>query len=148
MTDAQKEEIYRLRLQGIGYKTIAREIFLTVDVVKGYCKRHNLTGPAEMIQVNAQESDLGCLQCKKTVQQKERGRTKMFCSDDCRYTWWNDNKDKRTKNEIAIYQYTCAYCGKHCSSYGNKARKFCSHFCFVRSRFYQEEDGRKSGGAR
>ena len=43
MTLAQKETVYNLRLQGLGYKAIARELLLSVDAVKSYCKRHHLT---------------------------------------------------------------------------------------------------------
>ena len=35
MTPHQKEEINKLRLQGLGYKTIAKELLLTADKVKG-----------------------------------------------------------------------------------------------------------------
>jgi len=35
MTPHQKEEIHKLRLQGLGYKTIAKELLLTADKVKG-----------------------------------------------------------------------------------------------------------------
>ena len=34
MTPAQKETVYNLRLQGLGYKAIARELLLSVDAVK------------------------------------------------------------------------------------------------------------------
>lgn len=34
MSPEQKEEIYKLRLQGMGYKAIAGKLLLTVDVIK------------------------------------------------------------------------------------------------------------------
>jgi endogenous inhibitor of DNA gyrase (YacG/DUF329 family) len=144
MTSAEKEEIDTLRMQGLGYKTIAKELLLTVDMVKGYCKRHHLNGLAAALQVNAKVIKEGCslcLQCENSIQQKNYGRTKKFCSAVCRHTWWNENQDKRSKNAIAIYQYTCAHCGKQCSSYGNKQRKYCSHDCYIKSRFWSKEDG-------
>lgn len=139
MTPAEKEEIDKLRLQGLGYKSIAKELLLTVDTVKGYCKRHHLNSPAAALQANVKEIIL-CMQCENKIRQKERGRTKKFCSDACRHSWWNDNQDKRSKNNIAIYQYTCAHCGRQFSSYGNKHRKYCSHNCYIKSRFWSEED--------
>ena len=48
MTPDQKEEIHKLRQQGLGYKAIATELLLTVDTVKGYCKRHDLNGQVEV----------------------------------------------------------------------------------------------------
>ena len=35
VTPVQKETVYILRLQGLGYKAIARELLLSVDAVKG-----------------------------------------------------------------------------------------------------------------
>ena len=144
MTSAQKEEIYKLRLQGLGYKAIARELLMSVDAIKGYCKRHHLNGPAEVVQLNAQvlqEKNGVCLQCKKPIRQKKYGRTKKKCSDACRYTWWNENQAKRSKSETAIYHYTCPNCGKNFISYGNKLRKYCSHDCYIKSRFWSDDDG-------
>jgi acylphosphatase len=62
MTPDQKEEIHILKLQGIGYKTIAKQLCITVDMVKGYCKRNQLDGSVEVGL---------CLQCKK-YQTKEK----------------------------------------------------------------------------
>ena len=144
MAPAQKEEIHKLRLQGLGYKAIAKELLLTVDTVKGYCKRHHLNGTVEVGQLNAKaikESSGLCLHCKKSIRQKKRGRTKKFCSDACRYTWWNENPDKRGKTDAAIYHYTCQHCNRRFGSYGNKLRKYCSHDCYIKSRFWREENG-------
>ncbi|CQR75080.1 helix-turn-helix domain-containing protein [Sporomusa ovata] len=144
MTPEQKEEIYKLRLQGLGYKAIAREMQLTVDAIKGYCRRHHLNGPAEVVELNSEvikEKNALCLHCKNPIRQKQYGRRKRFCSDACRYTWWNENQDKRSKKPAAIYQYTCQNCGRKFSAYGNKQRKYCSHNCFVKFKFWSEEDG-------
>lgn len=135
MTPDQKEEIHKLRLRGLGYKAIAKELLLTVDMVKGYCKRH-LSDPVELLG-----NEVTCLQCEKPLIQKGIGRTKKFCSDGCRYTWWNKNPDKRVKKDAATYHYTCKHCNKQFSAYGNKLRKYCSNYCFVKFRFGGEEDG-------
>jgi len=99
MEATEKEEIYKLRLQGLGYKTIARELLLTVDTVKGYCKRHHLNGPME-------ESAL-CLQ-GMAVQRWTR-RTGRLCADPVKQVftangqlfisaWWIGG-EKRRKQE-------------------------------------------------
>ena len=144
MTPAQKETVYKLRLQGLGYKAIARDLLLSVDAVKSYCKRHHLTGPPEAVQKNVQviEEQHGlCPHCKQPIRQKKRGRSKRFCCDDCRYAWWKAHPEISSKNETAHYPFTCEYCGKKCMTYGNKNRKYCSRDCYIKARFWGEEDG-------
>ena len=144
MTPAQKETVYKLRLQGLGYKAIARELLISADAVKSYCKRHHLNGPSEVVQLNAeviQENNGLCLYCKQPIRQRKRGRSKRFCSDICRYTWWKAHPEESERKETASYQYTCQHCGKRCISYGNKTRKYCSHACYIKARFGGEEDG-------
>ena len=144
MTPAQKETVYKLRLQGLGYKAIARELLLSVDAVKSYCKRHHLTGPPEAVRKNVQviEEQHGlCPHCKKPIRQKKRGRSKRFCCDVCRYAWWKAHPEISSKSETAHYPYTCEYCGKKCTTYGNKNRKYCSLACYFKERFGGEEDG-------
>ena len=144
MRPAQKETVYKLRLQGLGYKAIARELLLSVDAVKSYCKRHHLTGPPEAVQKNVQviEEQHGlCPQCKQPIRRKKRGRSKRFCCDDCRYAWWKAHPEISSKSETAHYPFTCKYCGKKGMTYGNKNRKYCSHDCYIKARFLGEEDG-------
>ena len=144
MTPAQKETVYKLRLQGLGYKAVARELLLSVDAVKSYCKRHHLNGPPEAVQRNVQviEEQRGlCPHCKQPIRQKKRGRSKRFCCDDCRYAWWKAHPEISSKNETALYPYTCEHCGKKFTIYGNKNRKYCSHACYIKARFWGEEDG-------
>ena len=40
------------------------------------------------------------------------------------------------------YKLKCAYCGKDFISYGNKKRKYCSHYCYIHDRFWKKEEGR------
>ena len=144
MTALQKEKIYKLRLQGLGYKAVARELLLSVDAVKRYCKRHHLNGPAEIVKLNAEvilrNSGL-CLCCKNPIRQKKRGRTKKFCSNTCKYAWWKAYPEKRSQKPDAVYQYICQHCGRQFSAYGNKQRKYCSHTCYIKSRYWGEENG-------
>jgi hypothetical protein len=34
-----------------------------------------------------------------------------------------------------MYSFTCAGCGVEFAAYGNASRKFCSHECYIKSRF-------------
>lgn len=132
------ETINKMRLDGFGYKAIAKAISSTRDRVRGYCISHGLNGIGEVVADNAalmKDKNIICACCGKQIKQKKQGRTRKFCSEECRRKWWNENRDKRNKKETAVYKYTCAYCGKEFSSYGNRHRKYCSHGCYIKSRF-------------
>jgi len=145
VTEVEKQQIQSLRLKGVGYKAISVVLGISRDVVRGYCKRNGLEGDAKVVFLNVEErknNNLICSCCSKELKQKDRGRTRRFCSDECRRKWWNQNQDKRNKKEDAIYEYECPHCGIKFSCYGNKRRKYCSHNCYIKSRFWKgEEDG-------
>lgn len=144
MNTEEKERIKELRLKGMGYKAIASITGLSRDSVRGFCRRNGLIGVSVVVALNLEEkikkNEL-CIYCKKPIKQKLKGRARKFCSDECRYKWWNENLDKRNKSEEATYKYTCPYCNKKFTAYGNKKRKYCSHDCYIKDRFWREEDG-------
>lgn len=143
MTEAEKEQIQELRLQGIGYKAIAATLGMTRDRVRAYCKRNCLDGNALVVALNIEEKikqNKLCFCCKKPLKQKGKGRVRKFCSNECRRMWWRENPQARKIKETSVYHYTCSQCGKEFSCYGNKKRKFCSHDCYIKSRFWSEED--------
>jgi len=45
----------------------------------------------------------------------------------------------------AIYNIICANCGTEFEAYGNKDRKFCSHNCYIASRFGKEVENEARG---
>lgn len=144
MNNYEKGKIKELRLKGMGYKGIANLLGLTRDSVRGFCKRNGLEGDSCVVALNLEEKikrNILCLCCEKPIKQNNQGRTRRFCSNKCRYKWWNENQDKRNKKETAIYKYTCPYCEKEFDVYGNKKRKYCSHNCYIKDRFWREEDG-------
>lgn len=144
MTVDQKEKIRELRLKGIGYKGIANILGLSRDSIRGFCRRNNLGGSSCVVALNLEENkkrNLLCTCCERPIKQKTKGRIRRFCSDECRRKWWNENKDERNKSEAATYKFTCPYCGKKFTAYGNKKRKYCSHNCYIKDRFWREEDG-------
>lgn len=144
MTEIQKQQIQDLRLKGLGYKAIAAVLGISRDTVRGYCKRNGFAGNVTVIALKTEEKkeqNLLCPCCSKPIKQPKRGRARRFCSDECRRKWWNDNPQERKKRDTAIYKYTCPYCGKSFSCYGNKKRKYCSHHCYIKDRFWREEDG-------
>lgn len=120
MTTIQKEEINRLQKQGLGYRRIAKELKLSMTAVKGYCQRHPV------------EPDLDiCLQCGRPLTRTPHRKRRKFCSDCCRIAWWNDNRDKASRQ--TLYSTVCAFCGKSFQS--NKAgRVYCSRQCYADAR--------------
>lgn len=146
MDSQQADRIRELRIKGEGYRSIAREVGLTRDIVRNYCKSHGLDGYAEVLISNMREQiQLGksCLRCGKELEQPHTGRKKKFCSDRCRREWWKEHPERITRRETAYYKSVCVYCGREFKTYGNKDRRYCSHNCYVRDRFFREEEGRE-----
>jgi endogenous inhibitor of DNA gyrase (YacG/DUF329 family) len=136
----------RLAPQGTGYRAIASVVGLSRDIVRNYCKSHGLDGYASVLTINMKEQMIkgqACLACGKEIVQPMTGRKRKFCSDECRRRWWSAHQDDLKKKPTAFYEKECAYCHKPFTAYGNKNRKYCSHECYVRDRFFWEEEGRE-----
>ncbi len=143
MTEAQAKQIVEMRLNGIGYKSIGTVVGLSRDIVRNYCKSHNLSGYASALKKNVQsriESGEACLYCGGTIIKPKTGRPKKFCSEKCRREWWKNHPDQINRSEQAFYKLTCQCCGKTFRSYGNKNRKYCSHDCYIKNRFWRMEE--------
>lgn len=146
MTPFQSKQIRELRLRGVGYKGIASVTGLTRDIVRNYCKTHGLSGLGAVVTINIKEqmeSGVACLGCGKPLVQPRTGRPRKFCSDKCRRDWWAAHADRSQPRESAMYTATCSYCGQEFRAYGNSQRKYCCHACYIRDRFWREEDGRE-----
>lgn len=124
MTAAEKKLITSMRYARVCYADIATAIGVSVNTVKTYCRRNNLTD-------NDLVNQLFCMNCGCTIT-KGKYRPKKFCSDKCRMTWWNAHQDLVNRN--AHYSFTCAHCRKVFIVYGNAQRKFCSRTCYLASR--------------
>ena len=128
LTEEQKSEIRRQRVDGAGYKTIANGMGLSVNTVISHCRRNGLTGRARK-----KDGIQGCKWCGRPVQQTLGRKEKKFCSDECRIKWWNRHHNQPRRN--AWYEFTCQCCGKPFRAYGNDHRKYCSHDCYIKDRF-------------
>lgn len=128
MTNGQKEKIIRFRRQGRGYADIGRELGISKDTIKSFCRRHGFT----VSEIISDDKDR-CRECGKPLVQVEKKKKQIFCCKSCREKWWKENADRINKK--AIYTFICAGCGKSFTSYGNKNRKYCSHSCYVADRF-------------
>lgn len=129
MTNEQKLQIAAYRKAGMGYKQIAKELDLSANSVKSYCRRNGLNN--EALEQSLLET--ACETCGKSIEQKKGKKKKRFCSDKCRNQWWNSHLDQVKRK--AVYEYICPTCGKPFSVYGNAKRKYCSHACYVIGRF-------------
>lgn len=129
MTNEQKEKIIRFRRQGFGYADIGRELGISKDTVKSFCRRNGLTvsGGKPFIDKDS------CRECGKPLVQQEKKKSRIFCCKSCREKWWKEHADRIDRK--AIYEFTCAGCGKPFTAYGNSKRKYCSHECYVSHRF-------------
>ena len=126
MTEEQKSQIKAFRNNGLGYKLIAKELGISVNSVKSFCRRNELCDTSK-------DETPRCEQCGKALQNIPGKKKKRFCSDRCRQTWWNSHLDIVKRK--AVYVYICPVCRKEFSVYGNAKRKYCSHQCYVEGRY-------------
>lgn len=135
MTEREKESTLRLRSRGCGYADIARALGLPEATVKTFCSRNRLLD-ADLERLYDARRDfsvpLTCLQCGVALGQDAKHKPKRFCSESCRRAWWNARRDAINKKGAHII--ACASCGKVFLSYDSH-RKFCSHPCYIASRF-------------
>lgn len=145
MTKIQADLIRQFRMEGLGYKAIATKTGLTRDIVRNFCKSNKLEGYGPATKRNVKEqiySGDACRHCGKEISQPMTGRSRKFCSEQCRRNWWKANPEAKNRKETAIYHRTCIRCGKVFVSYGNKKRKYCCHDCYIKARFWEGiEDG-------
>lgn len=130
MTKEEKQNILTLQAQGLGYKRIAATLGISENTVKSFLKRADKV--PEIFHVpEAPRVDDGkhlCLQCGKSVPQNPGRKEKKFCSDACRYRWWNSHPAKDADR-------ICPVCGERFTAYGRRSRKYCSHACYILDRF-------------
>ena len=139
MTLFQKEQVRRMRTEGIGYSKIAARLGISENTIKSYCKRNNLGGVT--VASKPDQCDAGkeacafCKNCGKPILHRLGVKSRKFCSDECRMVWWNSHPGQVSQK--AVYHLECAGCKKPFDSYGNKHRKYCSHACYIKERFGQ-----------
>ena len=82
------QKILELRDKGYGYKKIATELLLKRDQVRYIC---NLK----------EKNPLGgnCKNCGRNIKSVRGKKKKVYCSNKCRYQWWNKQKKMKKDNE-------------------------------------------------
>lgn len=120
----KKEAVLSMYQHGQRYKEIADILLLSPNTVKSICRRSGIR------QLQADEFTLGlCRNCGTPLEQNPSTKPKIFCSDYCRYAWWNKTRNRKP------YRLACYCCGKEFISFGNKKKKFCSQECRRTSRY-------------
>ena len=112
ITNEQRSKIINIRLDGAGYKSIARLLDLSRDAVRNYCIKIGLDGIASENYdeefkscFNTESVGKNCRYCGQVLTQNKTGRTKYYCSSSCRIAW--------SKVHHKVYNYTCVYCGEN-----------------------------------
>lgn len=135
MTTQEKQMIASLSENGLGYRKIAAQIGISENTVKSYLKR--MTAADDQKEPDQPAAVFSCPQCGEEIRQTPGRKTKRFCSDSCRYKWWNSHPNQLRRESLR--QSVCPICGKTFFAYGSRNRKYCSHDCYIRDRFGGEQ---------
>ena len=125
MTNGEKVQIVQMRKRGLGYAEIALSLGLSVNTVKSYCRR---SGVKPLEKKTAQSGDV-CRQCGSVLKLTSGRKRKRFCSDACRLCWWHAHRELSPNARTAV----CASCAKVFVT--DRMQKYCSHACYIRTRF-------------
>ena len=96
MKYAQKAQLLRMRMQGIGYAEISQKLGRTEDEVSQYCRSNGLVDDGGSVIENHERSckkKSRCLLCGKKVEQPVSGRPRRFCNGRCRTRYCRLNKE-------------------------------------------------------
>lgn len=135
MTEIQKKQILEMRRLGCTYRHIAANLSLREGTVKSFCLRSEKKG---LISSTQQPENLSCKQCGKKIIQVEKRKKRIFCCKACCQKWWNSHLYLVSQSSKSLYHFTCPACGKSFTAYGNDKRKYCSHDCYIKTRYYKE----------
>lgn len=120
MTENEKHRIVELKVQGLGYRAIAKELGIAVSTVSSYLRRIK-----DVEAISKQK----CKCCGLELKQTKGHRQRVFCSDKCRIKWWKNNKEQLNKKKMI--KNLCPICHKEFFYYPGKIQKFCSWNCYL-----------------
>lgn len=87
MNDDLSNKINELRKLGYGYKKIANELSMTASAVRYACSKMD----------DKDSLTSSCQNCGIKIKSIKGKKQKQFCSDKCRWQWWNQ-KHREDKN--------------------------------------------------
>lgn len=124
MTKEDRNQIGALRRSGYTYAEISAVLGISVNTIKSYCRRNQLTEVSGPV----------CKNCGKPITIRPKCKPRQFCTDTCRIMWWR----KHSTPKKTVYHLVCAFCGSNFECVGNRQQKYCSHMCYVSARFGKE----------
>ena len=153
MTEPQKEQIRNLRSEGKSYSEISSALCIPKSTIKSFCSRSlekeqnsdadiriqihstiSTSRPEKSTGKNSPaDTDGVCRGCGLPLIQTPGTRKRVFCSKECRVSWWSRHPEASGGN--AKYSFICPGCKKPFTAFGNQKRKYCSHQCYINVRF-------------
>jgi transposase len=82
-----------------------------------------------------------CETCGEEIRQRAGKKQRRYCSDACRYAYWNKHRNERERKWRQKTE--CKNCGEEIRSYGE--RKYCSQACYIEYRYKKEPRGEGKG---
>lgn len=122
MTNEQREMITAMRHKQLSYTTISRELGLSVNTVKSFCRRNGMMAEKSSADIPR------CKNCGEVINTKSGVKPRLFCSSHCKQTWWNKHRHDRVSK--CIISHVCPTCGKSFTDYSGANRKYCSQACY------------------
>ena len=114
MTVKEQQTITKLRESGLSLKEIENKTGISYEALKSWFRRH----------------DVKKRTCEACGAQIDGPARKRFCSDKCRFAWWNGHRD--CSSGESMITVPCSYCGRPVTGYPSKKRKYCSRECFLK----------------
>ncbi|PKL12290.1 MAG: RNA polymerase subunit sigma-70 [Spirochaetae bacterium HGW-Spirochaetae-8] len=140
MTDIQKIRVHEMQRLGFSSRRIATALSLPEGTVKSHLARAVGKGTLPAFDPAPHSS---CRQCGAALDQVPSRKRRAFCSKTCRQRWWNSHLYLVDRSPKAIHHLTCPACNKTFTVYGSARRIYCSHPCYISSRYHKEDsDGR------
>ena len=122
-----ERKIIDYRKAGLGYKKIASILNISKNSVASFCKRND-------VEFDCPSEVSYCKECGLPFNIDKKHPNKRFCSLSCKNRWWNKNRNTNNFNA-----FTCPVCGASFYAPINAKRKYCSHSCYIKSRYHKED---------
>ena len=130
MKQTIKQKIIGMRARGKTYK----EISIATGI--------NANSAASFLRRNKDSLIANTNTCKFCGRKILSAHHKKFCSDKCKNSWWNLHRSEKGNFYSRISH--CAGCGKKINVYGKRNKKYCSHECYIKDRFYSDVPSKAS----
>ena len=133
MTEEQKSAIIKLRKMGTAFSSIAEQLSLSINTVKSFYRRNSITDKQSVLPT--------CKYCGTRLIQPHGKREKKYCSDKCRFLWWNSHRSELKKKTVRVC--ICSFCGESFKAYRSENRKYCCRNCYYKARYGVIQDAEK-----